>query len=96
VKARQPQARVVLVQMEAPPNLGATYTREFRGVFRRVSEATGAVVTPFLLDGVAGVAGLNQADGIHPTEAGAVKAARTVWPVLRGVLDSARGRVPAL
>jgi acyl-CoA thioesterase-1 len=90
-RARQahPAARLVLVQMEAPPNLGPQYTGRFRGMFRDVAEATGATLTPFLLDSVAGVATLNQGDGIHPNEEGARRVARTVWGALRPVLDSA-------
>jgi acyl-CoA thioesterase-1 len=42
---------------------------------------------PFLLDKVAGVSELNQADGIHPNAEGARIIANTVWPVLRSVLD---------
>jgi acyl-CoA thioesterase I len=94
VQARQPTARIVVVQMEAPPNLGDSYASGFRAVFPTVAKATGATLTPFLLDGVAGIASLNQADGIHPTKAGAAKAARNVWPVIRGVLDQVRPVVP--
>jgi len=96
VKAALPRARLVVVQMEAPPNLGVPYAKGFHEVFGRVAAASGATLTPFLLDGVAGEARLNQADGIHPTREGAATAARTVWPVLRGVLDSIRSARPAL
>lgn len=94
VQAAQPKAQIVIVQMEAPPNMGTDYASGFRGVFAGVAKATGATLTPFLLDGVAGIAALNQADGIHPTREGAAKAARTVWPVIKGVLDRVRPVVP--
>jgi acyl-CoA thioesterase-1 len=87
VRERQPAAQVVVVQMEAPPNLGGVYSRSFGDVFGAVARETGATLTPFLLDGVAGIGSMNQADGIHPTEEGADRAARNVWPVIRGVLD---------
>jgi len=96
VQARQPAARVVVVQMQAPPNMGSTYAAEFGKVYGDVARETGAVLTPFLLDGVAGVGRMNQPDGIHPTVEGAVKAARTVWPVLRGVLDQVQRAQPML
>jgi acyl-CoA thioesterase I len=89
-----PRAQIVIVQMEAPPNMGADYAKGFRQVFPAVAKATGATLTPFLLDGVAGIASLNQADGIHPTREGAAKAARTVWPTFRAVLDRIRPAVP--
>ena len=63
--------RVVLAGMEAPPNFGAGYTREFRaGVSRSGQDLRRDVLIPFFLDGVAGVPALNQADGIHPTAEG--------------------------
>jgi acyl-CoA thioesterase I len=96
VRTRLPKAEVVIVQMEAPPNLGARYADGFRKVFPAVATATGATLTPFLLEGVAGVASLNQGDGIHPTKEGAAKAARVVWPTIRGVLDRVRKPVPVV
>lgn len=88
VRERSPKAQIVIVQMEAPPNMGAEYATAFRKVFPAVAAATRSTLTPFLLDGVAGISALNQADGIHPTAVGAAKAARTVWPTIKGVLDS--------
>ena len=93
-QAVQPKAQIVIVRMEAPPNMGASYAGGFREVFPAVAKATGVTVTPFLLDGVAGIAALNQADGIHPTREGAAIAARNVWPVIRGVLNKVRPVVP--
>ena len=94
VRGRMPTARIVIVQMEAPPNMGADYATAFRKVFPAVAAATKATLTPFLLDGVAGIATLNQADGIHPTKDGAAKAARTVWPTIKGVLDALHPAAP--
>lgn len=93
VRSALPAAEVVLVQMEAPPNLGAGYTTRFRAMYAEVARETGATLVPFLLDGVAGVARLNQADGIHPNEAGSALVAATVWRALAPVLarvDQAR------
>lgn len=86
VRERYPDARVLLAAMEAPPNLGEAYTRRFRGVFQAVADETGALLVPFLLDGVAGVPELNQDDGIHPTPEGHDLMARNVWPWLEPVL----------
>ena len=68
-RARWPKARIVLAGMEAPPNLGPTYTTAFRDVFPRVARERHTALIPFLLDGVGGVRALNQADGIHPNAA---------------------------
>ena len=86
VKAAQPAARVLLVQMEALPNLGPEYTRRFREVYPAVADKYGIPLVPFLLEGVAGVARLNQEDGVHPTAEGARMAARTVWGALGPVV----------
>jgi len=89
-----PGVRVVLAGMEAPPNLGADYTRDFRSVFPRVARELDTELIPFLLDGVAGIPALNQADAIHPTAEGHAVMARVAWrvlePVIRGAVDDAR------
>jgi acyl-CoA thioesterase-1 len=81
-----PSARVALVQMEAPPNLGAEYTRAFHAMFPELARETGAMLLPFLLQDVAGKPGLNQADGIHPNQRGEHLVAETVWQALRPML----------
>ena len=88
VRATHPQARLVLLGMEAPPNLGPSYTRAYRAVFPELARKNGAAFVPFLLDGVAGVDSLNQGDGIHPNATGARIVADNVWRVLWGVLDT--------
>jgi acyl-CoA thioesterase-1 len=86
VRAASPEVRILLVGMEAPPNLGPRYTSEFRKVFPELAERNGATLLPFLLVGVAGVDSLNQGDGIHPNAAGSRVLAETVWRVLQPVL----------
>jgi len=83
IQSVSPSTRVAVVQMEAPPNLGAEYTEEFRSVFPRVVERWGAILIPFPLDGIAGVATLNQADGTHPTAEGHRRMAEIAWPTLQ-------------
>lgn len=90
VRATRPAARIFLVQMEAPPNLGTKYTGEFRAMFPAVAKATGVTLLPFLLNGVAGVPSLNQADGIHPNEKGSRIVAANLWPGLLPALTGAR------
>jgi acyl-CoA thioesterase I len=85
-RARQRGIAVLLVGMEAPPNFGERYAREFRSVFSDLAAANHLAFIPFLLDGVAGVATLNQSDGIHPTALGAQRIADTVWPSLEKMI----------
>jgi acyl-CoA thioesterase I len=91
VRAANPRVRILLAQMEAPPNLGQSYTRRFHDLFFNVAADHAVTLIPFLLDGVAGVPSLNQPDGIHPTEAGARIAARNVWRTLAPVLREVPG-----
>ena len=85
-RARARQIQVVLAGMEAPPNFGQDYTVSFRQVYPDVSRQYGVPLIPFLLQGVAGIEGLNQRDGIHPTAEGARTVADNVWTVLRPAL----------
>jgi acyl-CoA thioesterase-1 len=86
VKAALPSVRVLLAQMEAPPNLGPKYTEAFHAMYGDVAREEGVTLMPFLLEGVAGVDSLNQGDGIHPNEAGERIVADNVWRVLEPVL----------
>ena len=78
--------RVLLVGMRVPPNYGDDYAQAFAAVFPTVARRTGVALAPFLLEGVAGNARLNQADGIHPTAEGQRLIAAALWPYLRPLL----------
>lgn len=86
-RARYPDADVVIAGMEAPPNLGERYTRDFRETFRELARRHDAALVPFLLEGVAAVDSLNQDDRMHPTAAGQRVLAANVWQVLAPVLE---------
>jgi len=77
--AQKRHVRVLLLGMEAPPNFGAGYTKEFRAVYSKVASDRNVPLVPFFLEGVAGVGRLNQADGIHPTAEGQQRVADTIW-----------------
>jgi acyl-CoA thioesterase I len=86
--AQKRHVRVLLLGMEAPPNFGAAYTRDFRAVYRQVAADRDVPLVPFFLEGVAGVGKLNQADGIHPTEEGQRQIADTIWRSLEPIVRS--------
>ena len=73
---------LVVVGMEAPPNMGARYADAFRAVYPAAAARHGASLVPFLLDGVGGIDSLNTADGIHPNARGHRILAETVWATL--------------
>ena len=87
IRTAQPAVTIALVQMEALPNMGRTYTAEFHESFPDlVRRNPGVVLIPFLLNGVAGDRDLNQGDGIHPNEVGERIVAQNVWKALKPLL----------
>lgn len=87
-KRQSPPPALMLIGMAAPPNLGSRYADSFRAIYPELSRRNGALLVPFLLEGVAGVPRLNQPDGIHPTAEGQRLLAGTVWKHLQPLLGS--------
>ena len=77
---------VILAGMEAPPNMGAEYTREFRQTFRDLAKQYQTPFIPFVLEGVGGRVEFNQPDGIHPNAEGEKVLTENVWRVLEPLL----------
>lgn len=77
---------VVLAGLSPPPVIGRAYAREFQAVFPAVARASGAVLYPNLLAGVAQVPRLNQRDGFHPNAQGVAVIARGLAPVIAKAL----------
>lgn len=86
VKAKYPNAKLVMAGMQVPPSMGADYTNRFKAIFTQLAEKNKMTLIPFLLEDVGGIAKLNQKDGIHPNPEGAKIVADNVWKVLEGVL----------
>ncbi|WP_316812445.1 arylesterase [Pedobacter heparinus] len=86
VKAKYPKVKLVMAGMQMPPNMGAKYTSDFKAVFSKLAQKNDMVYVPFLLEGVGGVARLNQEDGIHPTAEGQKILAENVWARLKTLL----------
>ncbi len=82
-------AAVLLAGMEGPTNLGEDYRTNFRDAFHEIAaQYRGRIrFVPFLLEGVAGMPALNQADGIHPNAEGARKIAEMLYPTVRDLVD---------
>jgi acyl-CoA thioesterase-1 len=81
-RALNPPPRIVLLGMRALPNYGFAYARRFSRLYSDLADKNDLPLVPFLLKGVAGEDGMNQADAIHPTAAGQRRIAETVWEVL--------------
>ncbi len=93
IKAKRPDARLLLVQMEALPNLGPKYAADFHAVYPTVAKEKGVTLLPFLLTDVAGHKELNQGDGVHPNYTGERMVADHLWKSLRPILDSMAKRL---
>jgi acyl-CoA thioesterase-1 len=87
--AQTRQIAVLLAGMEAPPNYGPEYAASFRQVYRDLARQYKIILVPFMLDKVAGISTLNQADGIHPNIEGTHIVADTLWHALRPMVDAA-------
>ena len=79
-------ARVVLLGMLLPPNYGVRYTTAFANVYKSLAQDPGVALVPFFLEGVGGVAGMMQPDGIHPAPQAQPVLLENVWPVLQPLL----------
>lgn len=85
-KSRQAGAKVLLLGMRLPPNYGVRYTRAFAQVYADVAAQEQVDLVPFFLEGVGGVPGMMQADGIHPGEPAQALLLDNVWPSLEPLL----------
>lgn len=86
VKAKYPNTAIVLAGMMAPPNMGADYTTQFKNVYPTLAKKNNIQLMPFLLEGVAGDAGLNVSDGIHPNPEGHKIIAQNLYTILNDLL----------
>lgn len=86
--SRSAGARVLLVGMDVPPNLGPAYAREFRALYPAVAKAGGATLLPSFLADVAVDPDMMQADGIHPNSLAQPVLANKVWKAVAPMLKA--------
>jgi acyl-CoA thioesterase-1 len=84
--AQAQKVPVVLGGLYVPPNYGKAYTDKFKKMYQDLSKKYKTPLIPFILDKVAGDPKYNQADGIHPNEAGHKIIADTVYQEIKGLL----------
>lgn len=80
-------ARVLLVGMQMPPNLGAEYTRAFAGNYTVLAERFDVALLPFLLEPIALDADAYQSDNLHPVAEVQPRLRDHVWAALEPLLD---------
>ncbi|MBC8649471.1 arylesterase [Pseudomonas sp. MTM4] len=84
--SQQADAKVLLLGMRLPPNLGQRYTTAFAQAFDSLAADKELPYVPFFLEGVGGVEGMMQPDRIHPTASAQQRLLDNVWPVLEPLL----------
>jgi acyl-CoA thioesterase-1 len=80
---------VLLAGMLAPRNLGDEYANAFDAIFPDLAAEYGVPLYPFFLEGVAGDAKLNQADGMHPTADGVARIVSGIMPDVEKLISAA-------
>lgn len=79
-------AKVLLVGMKMPPNLGADYTLQFSKTYADLAELFHVAYLPFLLEPVAGERANFQDDDMHPVAAVQPQILAHVWTQLAPLL----------
>ncbi|MDH1262855.1 MULTISPECIES: arylesterase [unclassified Pseudomonas] len=79
-------AKVLILGMRLPPNYGQRYTTAFAAVYPKVAEESGSALVPFVLEGIGGVPGMMQDDGLHPSIEAQPVLLDNVWPALEPML----------
>jgi len=76
----------LLCGMKAPRNLGPEYAAQFDAIYPKLAKQYGAILYPFILEGVALNPKLNQADGMHPNPAGVKMIVKNMLPYVKKLL----------
>lgn len=87
-RAKSRGAVVLLAGMYTTTNAGAEYQLEIHEAFNSLAREHDAPLIPFFLEGVAGVASLNQDDRVHPNAAGTEIVAHNVYRHLKPLLGN--------
>lgn len=84
VKNTYPDAQLIVVGMESPPNMGEDYVKAFNALFAKLAKKHSAGFLPFLLKGVDPSQSIG--DGKHPNAEGQKIVLENVWEVLEPYL----------
>jgi len=94
-RAQATGARVLLVGMRMPPNMGSRYTKDFEAAYAQLAAQQHTAFLPFLLAPVAADRANFQDDNLHPVAAVQPKLRDHVWKELRPLLSAPAAAKPA-
>lgn len=83
---------VLITGMQAAPNLGKEYGKEFDAIYPDLAKKYDTLLYPFFLNGVAGNGSLNQPDGIHPTKRGVSVIVKNILPSVKELIEKATAK----
>jgi acyl-CoA thioesterase I len=86
LQSQQAGAEVILLGMRIPPNYGQRYSDLFAGQYQKIALEHKVIHLPFLLQGIAAVSGMMQADGIHPTRDAQPIMMNNIWDLVEPIL----------
>ena len=86
-KSKAKGAKVAIMQIRMPPNLGPAYVSRFEAIYPRLAEQHEVALVPFFLDDLFDQPGMMMADGIHPTIEAQPRMLDRLWPALEALLD---------
>jgi len=95
VKARDPNARIIIAGMRLPNYVDDNYVFAFGQIYADLAAKNNVAFIPYLLEGVGGDPLLNQPDRVHPNAAGQKTLAENVWLVLEPIARETAARPAA-
>ena len=83
---------MLLTGMQALPNFGAEYGKEFTAIFPYLATKYDIIFYPFFLEGVAAINNLNQKDTIHPNSEGVGVIVKNILPYVIEMIQVVKSR----
>lgn len=82
--------KILIAGMIAPLNLGANYGAAFNPIFADLAARYGAILYPFILEGVTGESALQLRDRMHPNAEGTKRMAELMLPFVQQLIVKIR------
>jgi len=89
-KVQHSGAKALLLSMRIPPNYGKRYTEMFYNVYPELAKEMTVPYVPFILEDVALIKELMQADGLHPNAKAQSRISEKIWPQLQELLKQSK------